>query len=58
MTELTAIVIFVLIPLFTEEGTLLNTWAKLFLVTYFLYYFFKVPIFLRGYYDKRNREFT
>lgn len=35
MTELTAIVIFVLIPLFTEEGTLLNTWAKLFLVTYF-----------------------
>lgn len=47
MTELTAIVIFVLIPLFTEEGTLLNTWAKLFLVTYFLYYFFKVPILLK-----------
>lgn len=45
MTELTAIVIFVLIPLLTEEGTLLNTWAKLFLVTYFLYYFLKFLFF-------------
>lgn len=45
MTELSAIIIFVLIPLFTEEGTLLNTWAKLFLVTYGLYYLLKFIFF-------------